>query len=97
MEIGRKVIDNGRKSLQRLTKIEANLRELRVKYVGAQAGSVDGVDMNDPESDMEIAIEDLFYTQQHKHEEFVFAEGMNTAPKFTLTKFKTTAEMAKEE
>ena len=53
--------------------------------------------MNDPESDMEIAIEDLFYTQQHKHEEFVFAEGMNTAPKFTLTKFKTTAEMAKEE
>ena len=33
LQIGRKCIDNGRKAMQRLTKIEANLRELRQKYV----------------------------------------------------------------
>ena len=33
LKICRKVIDKGRTTLSRLTKIEANLRDLRLKYV----------------------------------------------------------------
>ena len=46
---------------------------------------------------MEIAIEDLFYTQQHSHEEFVFSEGLPKVHELFSYKFKTTAEAAKEE
>ena len=40
LQIGRKVIEKGRKSLQRLTKIEANLRELHMKYVALTGESL---------------------------------------------------------
>lgn len=60
LQIGRKVIDVGRKSLMRLTKIEANLRELRLIYV---AGAGESPDDADPDSDMEIGLEDLWYTK----------------------------------
>ena len=58
------MIDSGRKTMQRLTKIEANLRELRMKYVIASShdGSIDEDGTGDLDSDLEIAVEDLFFT-----------------------------------
>ena len=42
-----------------MTKIEANLRDLRLKYV---VGADEGIE-EDEGSDIEIAVEDLFFTQ----------------------------------
>lgn len=71
LQIGRKVIDKGRKSLQRLTKIESNLRELRMKYV-VSTGGADFEDDLEDESDMDIPVEELHLTKEHRHEEFVY-------------------------
>ena len=76
LQISRSVIDTGRKSLERLTKIEANLRDLRLKYVVSCGETVEG----DDESDFEIAIEDLFFTEAHSHEQFVFTEESGREP-----------------
>jgi len=93
LQVSRRCIDNGRKSLDRLTKIEANLRELRLKYV-ASAGEAPSEDVD---SDLEIPMEELIYTKEHSHEAFVFTEGLSTLPQPMATKFKSTADKAKEE
>jgi len=69
LTIGRKVIDQGRNSLKRLTKIEANLRELKLKYVekGLSRETVE----EEVENDFGIAVEDLYLIQEHNHENFV--------------------------
>ena len=71
LQIGRRVIDKGRKSLQRLTKIESNLRELRMKYV-VSTGGADFEDDLEDESDLEIPVNELHLVQEHRHEEFVY-------------------------
>ncbi len=76
LQVSRQVIDQGRKSLERLTKIEANLRDLRLKYVVSCGETVEDED----ESDFEIAIEDLFLTEAHAHEEFVWTEESGREP-----------------
>ena len=71
LQIGRRVIDKGRKSLQRLTKIESNLRELRMKYV-VSTGGADFEDDLEDESDLEIPVNELHLVQEYRHEEFVY-------------------------
>ena len=85
--------------MQRLTKIEANLRELRMKYVIATSHdrSIDDDGAGDIESDEEIAVEDLFFTQQHQHETFVHGLKAGFTEDYVATKFKSTGIMAKEE
>ena len=96
LQIGRKVIEKGRKSLQRLTKIEANLRELRMKYVVSTGG--DGGDiMNEPDSDIEIPVNDLHLISEHKHEEYVFDQGATFVPGIGSDLFKSTSHMAKQD
>lgn len=71
LQIGRKVIDKGRKSLQRLAKIESNLRELRMKYVVSTG--VGGLRLEDDlseESDLEIPVNELLLTSELKLEGF---------------------------
>ena len=63
LTISRKVIDYGRNSLKRLTKIEANLRELRLKYV--EKGPITEVEKEEAEESWGIAVDDLFFTQVH--------------------------------
>ena len=63
LTISRKVIDYGRNSLKRLTKIEANLRELRLKYV--EKGPITEVEKEEAEESWGIAVDDLFFTQEH--------------------------------
>ena len=93
------MIDSGRKTMQRLTKIEANLRELRMKYVIATSHdrSMDEDGGDDLESEMEIAVEDLFFTQQHHHETFVHSLKAGFTEDYVTTKFKSTGIMAKED
>lgn len=93
LQVSRQVIDFGRKSLERLAKIDANLRDLRLKYVVSSGQTVE----EDEESDVEIAIEDLYFTQEHQHEEFVYTEESSNLPLNVQTQFKTTAEKAREE
>ena len=66
LQVSRKVLDRGRKSLQRLTKIESNLRELRVKYVTSTGETHE---TQEDDSDMDIAVEDLHLTEDHEHED----------------------------
>ena len=69
LQIGRKVIEKGRKSLTRLTKIEANLRELRMKYVVSTGGDAHQEELDDlSDDDIEIPVDDLHLTSEHKHE-----------------------------
>ena len=93
LQIGRKVIEKGRKSLQRLQKIEANLRELHMKYV-AQTG--EHLEDDPYEEELEIAVEDLFFTSERDHEDFVFDQAPAYIPK-PQNIFKTTGVIAKEE
>ena len=85
--------------MQRLTKIEANLRELRLKYVIATSHdrSIEDDGAGSVESDLEIAVEDLFFTQQHHHENFVHSLKAGFTEDYVATKFKSTGIMAKEE
>ena len=52
------------------------MRDLRLKYVISCGETVEDED----ESDFEIAIEDLFLTEAHAHEEFVWTEGSEREP-----------------
>ena len=69
-----------------------------MKYVIATSHdrSIDE-DAGDLESDLEIAVEDLFFTQEHHHETFVHSLKAGYTEDYVTTKFKSTGIMAKEE
>ena len=70
-----------------------------MKYVIAtsQDRSIDDDGAADLESDLEIAVEDLFFTQQHDHENFVHSLKPGFTAVDVTTKFKSTGIIAKEE
>ena len=78
--------------MQRLTKIESNLRELRVKYVTSTGETHE---TQEDDSDMDIAVEDLHLTEDHEHEEFVYKLPTGRALNSNMTQFKTTGFLAK--
>ena len=97
LTICRKVIDKGRNSMKRLTKIEANLRELRLKY--ASKNSAQGTQQMQQDGDMDlddfnIKIEDLFFSKEADPESYVHQHRSQAYPT-THTVFKTTAQLAK--
>ena len=96
LTISRKVIDHGRSSLKRLTKIEANLKELRLKYVVEKGPSTDAKEEEEAEESWGIAVEDIFFTKKHDHEILVFKESALDIVKSTTSQFKSTGAIAKQ-
>ena len=96
LAISRKVIDQGRSSLKRLTKIEANLKELRLKYVVEKGPTTEAKEEGEAEESWGIAVEDLFFTKEHDHENFVFKGSALDIVRSTTTQFKSTGVIAKQ-
>ena len=62
---------------------------------GGAANCEDSLDMD---SDIEIPVEDLHLTSEHKHEDFVYtAQGQTFVPNMGSKQFKSTGNIAKQE